>query len=319
MSVMRCALLALALLAVACGSTRKDDNVTTIVETEIIKDSPELGQDETGRLLRRTDNNVKQHEELRLQGMTQQMVAVHRAIAQSVDDNIDTFRKVALEGDLLLQRNMAVKCLGFAVEQRERARDTLLVLLNDDSITIVANAVRGLGLLRDKDTDITPIVTLCGSGDPAIRTNAAATLAALFLIKETPRQLTPQYHAAIDRLVLLLHDESYTRSRRAAAWALANLRHPTTMEHLISALKDSDVQTQIGGLRGLELLGDQRSLDALLDYLDDAPTTEAASWARQALEKIAIQGGFAKNAAELTELGTNPRLWRKWFRGARMR
>jgi len=319
MSVMRCALLALALLAVACGSTPKDEDVTTIVETEIIKDSPELGQDETGRLLRRTDNNVKQHEELRLQGMTQQMVAVHRTIAQSVDDNIDTFRKVALEGDLLLQRNMAVKCLGFAVEQREKARDTLLVLLNDDSVTIVANAVRGLGLLRDKETDITPIVTLCGSGDPAIRTNAAATLAALFLIRETPRQLTPQYHAAIDRLVVLLHDESYTRSRRAAAWALANLRHPSTLEHLISALHDADVQTQIGGLRGLELLGDQRSLDSLLDYLDDAPTTEAASWARQALEKIAIQGGFAKNAAELTELGTNPRLWRKWFQAARMR
>ncbi|MHC4930773.1 MAG: hypothetical protein ACYTGV_01090, partial [Planctomycetota bacterium] len=76
---------------------------------------------------------------------------------------------------------------------------------------------------------------------------------------------------------------------------------------------------QIGGLRGLELLGDQRSLDPLLDYLDDAPTTEAASWARQALEKIAIQGGFAQNAGELTELGTNARLWRKWFRGARMR
>ncbi|MHC4341580.1 MAG: HEAT repeat domain-containing protein [Planctomycetota bacterium] len=319
MSVMRCALLALSLFAVACGSPPKDDSATTIIETETIKDSPELNQDETGRLLRRTDNNVKQHEELRLQGMTQQMVAVHRAIAQSVDDNIDTFRKVALEGDLLLQRNMAVKCLGFAVERREKARDTLLVLLNDDSVTIVANAVRGLGLLRDKETDLTPIVALCGSGDPAIRTNAAATLAALFLIKETPRRLTPQYHAAIDRLVLLLHDESHTRSRRAAAWALANLRHPITLEHLLSALRDPDVQTQIGGLHGLELLGDQRSLDPLLDYLDDAPTTEAASWARQALEKIAIQGGFAKNAAELTELGTNPRLWRKWFRGARMR
>ena len=122
----------------------------------------------------------------------------------------------------------------------------------------------------------------------------------------------------MDRLVTMLHDPASIRSRRAAAWALANMRHVDAMPHLISALKDDDEQVQIGGLVGLKRLGDQRGLEPVLAYLEDGPTTEAASWARQTLEAIVIQMGLAQSAGELRDLGTNPRTWRNFIRAARM-
>jgi hypothetical protein len=67
------------------------------------------------------------------------------------------------------------------------------------------------------------------------------------------------------------------------------------------------------------MLGDQRALEPLLEYLDDAPTTAASSWTVQALEAIAMQGGFAKSHAEMKDLGTSARAWRNWFRDRRMR
>ena len=214
---------------------------------------------------------------------------------------------------------MAVKCLGFAIEKRARARDILLKLCDDPDLTIVQNAALAVGILRDKQTDLTPLVKLLAHGDLTVRTNAATSLRDLFLVIPTPRDLTPQYWTAIDRLVTLLHEKSSPRGRRAAVWALANLRHPETLPHLISALEDPDEIVQIGGLYGIEVLGDQRALDPVLEYLHKGPTTNGASWARKALVRIAVQGGFAKTASELDELKTNWRAWRDWFRAARMK
>ena len=210
----------------------------------------ELDTDKDTSLIRATNRNVGSYSELRLQGKSQQMMAVHHAIADTVDREFDTFRRVALEADTIIMRNMATKCLAFAIKKRREARDTLLVLVRDRDLTIVSNAVLGIGILRDKETDITPIITLLGSGNEIIRRNAGTAIGQLFLVQETPRVLTAQYHAAIERLVFLLHDETSTRSRRAAAWALANLRHPATMEHLVSALQDDDEQVQFGGVGG---------------------------------------------------------------------
>ena len=97
------------------------------------------------------------------------------------------------------------------------------------------------------------------------------------------------------------------------------MRHPDTLPHLTSALSDDDKQVQWGGLNGIKLLGDQRSLEAVLQYLESGPTTEGESWAIQALESIAVQGGFVKHRAELKDLGASPRAWRSWFRERRMK
>jgi len=70
---------------------------------------------------------------------------------------------------------------------------------------------------------------------------------------------------------------------------------------------------------GIERLGDARALDPLFEYLDSAPSDEAASWAVNALKTIAVQNGFAKTPAELDSLGTSGRQWRKWFRAQRMK
>jgi HEAT repeat protein len=306
----------LALAFAACEST-PEDPPTTLVQVGAVEDARELDIDESSRLVLDTERNVNQWEELRLQGMTQKMEAVRRSIAVTVDDNIDIFQQMALEGELVLQRNKAVKCLGFAFEQRKAAGKTLVILLEDGNATIVANAARSLGLLRDPETDLTPIIALLGHRNVHVRTNAASALIELFRIKPTPRQLPAQYYAAIDRLITMLHDPASIRSRRAAAWALAMLHHPEALDHLVSALSDNDEQVQVGGLYGLKLLGDQRALEPLLTYLEGSPGGEAGSWASQALVAIALQGGFAKTAAELRSLGTNGRLWRDWFRQVR--
>jgi HEAT repeat protein len=315
---MRRAALALGpiLLFAACGST-PEEPATTLVQVGAVEDARELDIDESSRLVLDTERNVNQWEELRLQGMTQKMEAVRRSIAVAVDGNLDVFSEMALEGELNLQRNKAVKCLGFAFEQREAARKTLVILLGDGSATIAANAARALGILRDPETDLTPLITLLAHRDVHVRTNAATALIDLFRIKPTPRQLPAQYYTAIDRLITMLHDPASIRSRRAAAWALANMHHPEVLDHLVSALADADEQVQVGGLYGLRQLGDARSLEPLLAYLEGEPGGEAGSWAHQALVAIAMNGGFAKTASELRSLGDNARLWRDWFRQAR--
>jgi len=284
-----------------------------------VKEAPELELDDDHRLIRRTERNVTQYEELRLQMQTQKMVSLHRAIARTVDENFDVFRDRALEGDTILERDPAVRCLGFSIEHRAEARDTLLILLDERDVTLVRNAALSLGFLRDPETDIGRLVSLLGSGDIWIRTNSATALKEIFLVKETPRKLTPQYYAAIDRLVTLMHEKSSTRARIAAAWALSNLRHPEVLDHLIAALEDDEISVQVAGLRGIKLLGDQRALEALLDFLGGNISDESASWARLALEAIAVQSGLAKHASELQANGTSARKWREWFRAARNR
>ena len=49
-------------------------------------------------------------------------------------------------------------------------------------------------------------------------------------------------------------------------------------------------------------------LQPVLEYLDKGPTTQGASWAVQALESIAIQGGFADTKADVKDLGTSARV-----------
>lgn len=319
MCSMRPALCALSLLFVACQPPKQDSTTNVVKPPGATQNAPDIAQDDVTKLIRTTARNVATWDELRRQGKLQQMTAVRRVIGRAVDDNFDDFRRTVLEADTAIVRNMAVKCIPFAYEQREQARDTLLVLCKDRDLTIVSNAVLGLGILLDKKTDLTPVVALLAHGNVQVRTSAATALIRLFLVKETPRSLTPQYITAMDRLVTMLHDDSSIRSRRAAAWALANMRHPDTLPHLISALKDEDKQVQWGGLNGLKLLGDQRGLEAVLDYLDSGPTTEGASWAVQALEAIALQGGFAKHKSDMKDLGTSPRAWRSWFRERRMK
>ena len=212
---------------------------------------------------------------------------------------------------------MAVKCIGFAVENRKAAHQTLEKITNDPDLTLVKNAALGLGLLRDKDSDMTVLVKLLAHGDVEVRTNAATAIKDIWIVRETPRELTPQYWTAIDRLISLLHQKVSVRGRRAAAWALANLRHPEVMEHLVSALDDDDVYVQIGGLHGLRVLGDQRSLEPLLEYLESGPTTAAQSYAKNALVAIAVQSGFAKTPSECEPLGAEPKKWRQWIRAKR--
>ena len=85
----------------------------------------------------------------------------------------------------------------------------------------------------------------------------------------------------------------------------------------MSALDDADAVVQIGGLMGIERLGDARALEPLFEYLDGSPSDEAASWAVNALKTIAVQNGFAQTRSELESLGTSARQWRKWFRAQR--
>ncbi|MHC5032301.1 MAG: HEAT repeat domain-containing protein [Planctomycetota bacterium] len=316
---MRCAralvLGGLVLLAAACETAKTGE--TTLPDTEAIKDAPEITGDEATQLVRRTERNVKQYEELRLQGQTGSMVAVRRTIAQTVDDNFATFKRVALDEESSVQRNMAIQALGFANEYRDEARDMLVAMLGDDDPWILANAALALSRLKDPETDLSRLITLVGHADKEVRTNAATALMEIYNVQQTPRRLTPQHYAAIDRLVSLLHDKATTRGRRAAVFALANLQHPEVLDHLASALEDSDEMVQIGGLYGIERLGDQRGLEPVLEFMSSTPSAEAASWAKKALVRIAVQGGFTNTPSELDKLGTSAKLWRKWFRAAR--
>lgn len=305
----------LLLLAAACETAKTGK--TTLPDTETIKDAPEVTGDEATQLVRRTERNVKHYEELRLQGQTGSMVAVRRTIAKTVDDNFPTFQRVALDKGSSVQRNMAIQALGFANEYREKARDMLLGILDEDDPWILANAALALSLLKDPKTDLSRLITLVGHADKEVRTNAATALKEIYNVQQTPRKLTPQHYAAIDRLVSLLHDKATTRGRRAAVFALANMQHPACLDHLASALEDSDKVVQIGGLYGIERLGDQRALEPVLEFMSSTSSAEAASWAKKALVRIAVQGGFTNTPSELDKLGTSAKLWRKWFRAAR--
>lgn len=314
----------IALLAsLACCKSSGDREVTNIVEVGAgaVEERPEVSLGEDAKLVRNTEESVKRYEELRLQGLTRAMAALRDSISTSVDQNFPVYRNMALEGNLYLHRNMAVKCLGFAREQRADAREALLTIANktDEQPFLRANAMRALGILRDPETPLEPIVSMLGAGDPQMRTSAAEAFKELALVRETPRELTAQYHTALERLATMLYDRANRQGRRAAVWALANLRHPDTLENLLAALGDEDEQVQIGALRGLELLGDQRAIEPLVKYLRDGPSSAAASWATKALKAIALQGGFTKDPGELTPLGANPRKWEEFFRAARMR
>ena len=312
-----------AVLWTGCQSTPQSDEVTNIVKagTGAMEDQQAVVMDDDTRMVRNTSESVKRYEELRLQGLTRAMLALRSTIARTVDDNFDVFRDMALDGKLQIHRNMAVRCLGFASERREDAREALIQIASnrEEKTFMVANAALGLGILHDPETPLEPIVALMGSGDSSIRTNAAQALSEIVKIKKTPRELTPQYLAAIDRCATMLYDKYNRNGRRAAVYALANMRHPYNLEHLMAALGDDDEDVQIGGLFGIDLLGDQRAIEALLEYLRDGPTTAGITWAVKALKTIALQSGLAKSPAELQDLDDSARKWDEFFRGARMR
>jgi len=317
------ALLPVALVLTGCQSSQDPSEVTTIVKAGVgaVEDQPILAQDEDTQMVRNTSESVKRYEELRLQGLTRAQHALQSTISRTVDDNFDVFRDMALDGKLKLHRNMALRCLGFAREQREDAREVLIQIASNrkEPVYLVANAALGLGILRDPDTPLEPIVALLGSGDPVIRTSAARALSEIVKVKKTPRPLTPQYLAAIDRCATMLYDKHNRSGRRAAVFALGNMRHPDNLDHLIAALDDTDDDVQIGGLIGITMLGDQRAIGPLIEYLRDGPTSVATTWTVRALKQIANQSGLAKTPGETQALGDSPRKWEDFFRGARMR
>ena len=306
-----------------CESKKEPSDITTIVKagTGAMEDQPDVAMDDNTRMVRNTSESVKRYEELRLQGLSRAMLALRSTIARTVDDNFDVFRDMALDGKLQIHRNMAVRCIGFASERREDARELLIQIASnrEEKTYLVANAVLGLGILHDPETPLEPIVTLMGSGDPNIRTNAARALSEVVKVRKTPRSLTPQYLAAIDRCATMLYDKYNRNGRRAAVYALANMRHPDNFEHLVAALDDDDDDVQIGGLFGLDLLGDQRAIEPLLEYLREGHSTAATTWTIKALKTIALQSGLAKSPAEVQDLGDSARKWDEFFRAARMR
>jgi HEAT repeat protein len=263
--------------------------------------------------------NVRRYDELRIEMQSQPMAAMRRTIAQAVDENFDTFVKFAQDKQSSTLRTWSITCLGFAGETRVKARDLLQSLLIEPDVAAwdLANACQALSELRDKDTDLSLVIPLVSHGNPEVRTCAATAIKEIWLVTGSPRDLTPQHYAAIERLVSLLHDDATIRGRRAAAFALANLRNPAVLDHLISALQDDDAEVQIAGLRGIEMLGDPRALEALFEYLDSGPATVPGSYAVRALQQIAVQNGFAQTKAELESIGTSGKAWRKWFRAQR--
>ena len=312
----------LAFAVAGCVSTDEPKDVTNIVSVGVgaAEEQPDVASDDATRRVRNTAESVKRYEELRLQGNSRAMIALRTTIARTIDENFDDFRNMALDGQSYLHRNMAVKCLGFANERRADASEVLIEIAStpNEKIFLIANSARGLGLLRDPDTPLGPVVALMGSGDPTIRTSAATALKEIVLVKKTPRELTPLYLTALERCATMLYDKYNRYGRRAAVYALANMRHPDTFDHLVAALEDGDEQVQIGGLRGLELLGDQRAIEPLLEYLGGGAASAPGTWAIKALKAIALQSGLAKSPADMADLSDSPRAWREFFRNARM-
>jgi hypothetical protein len=308
----------IALLAGACSSTEQGPDIVVPYEDQV-KEALEQGGNEEGQIVRRTYQNVRRYEELRIEMQEQPMAAMRRTIARSVDDDFEVFKEHALDKGSATLRNWAVACIGFAIEKRVEARKLLESMLSDETTApwLLANACQALSVLRDKETDLTLVVRLVSHGDAEVRTSAATAVKEIWFVSETPRDLTPEYYAAIDRLVALLHDDATTRGRRAAVWALANLHHPVTLEHLLGALGDSDAEVQVGALRGVEMLGDARAIEPLCEYLDGSPQDGPASFAVRALQQIAVQNGFSETKSELESLGRSGKAWRKWFRSQR--
>jgi hypothetical protein len=310
-----------ALLPIGCVST--DDNEepsNIIVVTEAGAEIEEtLALNDQTKLVRQTSESVNTYFELRIQGRTQAAKALRSTIAARVDEDYATFEDMALEGDLLLKRNIAVACLGFASENRVQARTALLRIAenNSEMAFLRANAIRAVGILLDPETPLAPVITLLGARDKQLQTEAAGTFKELARVKKTPKVLTPQYHVAIERLAAMLYVKSNQNGRVHAVWALANLRHPATFDHLVAALGDRYEEVQIGALYGLTLLGDQRAIEPLLSFLGDGQTTTAESWCVKALKAIVVQAGLATDRSELIPLGTSPRKWREYIRAAR--
>ena len=319
MVTMRRALGAVALLLGACSAPRKEPSIAVPYEDQV-KEALDQQGNEKGQIVRRTYQNVRRYEELRVEGQEQPMAAMRRTIGQGVDENFDVFKEHALDkaGSSTL-RNWAFACLGFAMEKRVAARQLLQSFLVDPGAQpwLLANACQALSVLKDKETDLSVVIPLVSHGNPEVRTSAATAIKELWLVTVAPRDLTPQHYAAIDRLVALLHDDATIRGRRAAVWALANLHHPDVLDHLISGLLDDDSEVQMGALVGIERLGDARALEPLFEYLDEDPEDGLASWALRALQQIAVQNGFAQTKTELESIGTSGKAWRKWFRAKR--
>jgi HEAT repeat protein len=305
------------LTAVCLLGCRSRPPVTNPVEQIAVKLPAHISERESTKTVRRINRNVDLWQELLAQGKTTQAHGLQQSISRDVDENYDAIAQVAREGEFTQLRNLAVKCLGFARKRRDEARDLLDALLDDPQLTLVQNAALALGILAHPKTDLTKLIGLLAHGDAEVRANAATSLAKLFRTRETPRDLTPEYVIAADRLAALLADGKHVRGRRAAAFAFANMHHPDMLPHLLAAIQDDDAQVQIGGLYGVKELEDERALEDLYRYLDRGPGEAGASWAKEALVRIAIRTGLAKEPGELEKLGTSARAWREWFEKAR--
>ncbi len=307
-----CRFLVLALaLAVACKSKPA---VTTRV-TPISLELPEqLERQPSTKLIRRTARNTTIWQELITQGRPDQATSLAIAIGRTVDENFEVFVDVAQNGVLKTLRNEAVKCLAFSRKHRFEATNVLMGMLDEPTPAIVANAVRGIGLLKDPRTDIAPLIDLLSHGTPTVRTESARALKELFAEREPMLFLTAQQRVALDRLAGMTTDRTNTAGRRAAVWALAYMRNPETLDFMISALEDTDVRVQVGGLFGIESLADPRAIAPLIRYLSRTSTEAGSSWARRALIKIAVAEGRAASEGELAKMGTGVAEWQDFFR-----
>lgn len=302
----------------ACSAPDKEPEIAVPYEDQVRKTLEQQG-DEEGQLIRRTHQNVQRWEALRVEMQTQPMAALHRTIAQSVDGEFDVFRRFALDSRYQTLQNWSIACLGFAIEKKKESRELIESLLRtpDQQPWLRATECFALRVLRDPATDLSLLIPLVGHANPGVRASAAYAIAEIWAVSETPRDLTPQHYAAIDRLAGLLHDRATTQGRRAAAIALARLRHPDVLDHLLAALEDQDLEVQVAALAGIEWLGDARALEALFEFLDSDPAETPATFAVRALQQIAVQNGFAQTKGETESLGTSGKAWRKWFRAQR--
>ena len=311
MGVMRRFLILALAAAVACKS---NPAITTKVHPISLELPEQLERQPSTQLVRRAARNTTIWQDLITQGRPDQATALAIAIGRTVDENFEVFVEVARNGVLKTLRNEAVKCLAFSREHRLEATTVLMGMLDDPTPAIVANAVRGIGLLKDSRTELAPLIHLLAHGSPTVRTESARALKELFMGREPMLVLTPQQRVALDRLGAMSTDRTNTAGRRAAVWALAYMRNPETLYFLISSLEDTDVRVQVGGLLGIERLADPRAIAPLIEYLNRNPTEAGSSWARRALIKIAVAEGRAASEAELATMGTGVAEWQDLFR-----
>ncbi|MGE0192028.1 MAG: HEAT repeat domain-containing protein [Planctomycetota bacterium] len=265
------------------------------------------------QLWRRLEANLAGWEDARGSARPEEADGYAWQLTQDVDANRPLLDTAAAGHVGKAQQALSLAVLGFATDPS--ATQLLVRGLTINDPRMVGNALIALGVRRDPDTPLGPVLAYCARNRPAeVRRYAPLVLAhVLEARRELGQGLDVQgKRDALARLADLVGDPDPV-VRLHTMRALGALDASGATEYLVEGLDDDHVRVRYAAAAALERSGDPAGFERVIVLLTKSPP-DAKPMVVDLLASYAERLQGAPLSAEVRAgLGTHPRGWLQWF------